>query len=485
MNRNRLELRMRKYYLEDLTMNKNKEIAEQILEEIGGSDNVLDVAHCMTRLRLTLKDDTIVSDDSIKAISGVISIVRTGGQYQIVIGQNVSKVYTEFCKLGNIKKSESTNKKIDKKVKKLTKKEAMNHALNYISGSMVAMLPIILSAALLKSLVSIFGPDLLGWISADGEIASLLNMVYSAGFYFFPIYIGYTAAKKLNTSVPLAMFLGGVLVCPTFAEMAEKNAAFSVFGIPATAYNYSSTVLPMLLIVAVMAVVYKFIEKHIPTALNSTLTPTLTILIMLPISLCLLAPLGNILGTYLANLMIWIHETFGFIGVGIISALYLPMVITGMHSPICAIAFTQLFSTGSENLVFVGGLIASCALMAMDAALYLKIKDRNEKATILGALISMIASNVSEPSLYGVALPHRKSFLMMMIGAFVGGCYAGLFNAAIHSAIYVFPLSLLQLSGSDNTAFVNGVIGCLIAMGVTFVLTYLFGLTTKESQSEI
>lgn len=484
IDRGRLEIRLRNIPKEENKMEKNHEIAVNVLNEVGGADNVADVTHCMTRLRLVLKDDASVSDEKVKAINGVVSVIHSGGQYQVVIGQNVSKVYDEFLKLGNFKtETEIEDKK--KEPEKRTFKTVMNNVMNYISGSMVGILPIILSAALLKSVICLLGPDLLGWISADGQLASLLNMVYNAGFYFFPVYIGYTAAKRLNTSVPLAMFLGGVLVCPDMSAMAEAGESFSVFGIDAPALNYGSTVLPMLMIVAVMAVVYKYVGKFMPTALNSTITPLVTIIIMLPVSLCFLAPLGNTLGLYLVDGLDWVHSTFGFLGVGVMAAIYFPLVITGMHSPVCAIAFTQLFTTGSENFIFLGGSIAGYALIGMDLALYLRMKDRGEKATILGALVSLLASNVSEPTLYGVALPRKKSFLMMLIGAFVGGCWAGLFHCAVYSAIYIFPISLLQFSGGTTVSFIQGIVASFIAIIVSFILTWLFGVSKEERGKKV
>ena len=200
-------------------MADNKKIAEDVLAAVGGRGNITNLTHCMTRLRLNLKDDRIPDDDKVKKISGVLGVARSGGQYQVIIGQNVPKVYKEVVEIGGLASSASSDEGSQGKEEKLTPKKIGMNILNYMAGSLTPLIPILIGAAMFKTLLSIFGPDMLGVFQAESDIYKLFDFVYDAGFYFLPIFIGYTAAAKIGASPILGMFMGGILLAPDFMAL--------------------------------------------------------------------------------------------------------------------------------------------------------------------------------------------------------------------------------------------------------------------------
>ena len=243
-------------------MDKNLKIAQEVLEKVGGKDNVSNVTHCMTRLRFDVKDYSKVDEEGIKSIEGVLGCVKAGGQLQVIIGQNVAKVYDEVCKVGGFEKAVAIKENLDKDLKeKTTVKTVFNSILNYLSASMATIIPAFMAAAMFKTLAVVLGPDMLKVITADSDIYILFGFLHEACFYYMPIMIGYSACKKLNINPILGLYLGAVLLSPTFIGMIGTVEKFTVFGIEAPLTNYSSSIVPMLIAVWVMSLVYKFLKN--------------------------------------------------------------------------------------------------------------------------------------------------------------------------------------------------------------------------------
>lgn len=275
-----------------------KEMARQIIQDIGGSGNVVSVTHCMTRLRFNLKDMSIPQDEKIKQIAGVLGVARSGGQYQIIIGQTVNEVYDAVVAAGNLNQSAPVNEQIteDLGTKKWTWKSVGNTILNKIAGSLTPLIPMLIAASMFKMLVAVLGPTMLNVISVKSDLYQLFSLVGDAGFYFFPVAIGYTAAKQFAASPILGIFLGAIMLDPGLVKIVAAGKPFTVYGIPMHLTNYGSTVVPILLSVWIMSYVERFFNQKIPASLRTIFAPTLTIAVMLPLSLCVLGPLGGFLG---------------------------------------------------------------------------------------------------------------------------------------------------------------------------------------------
>ena len=458
----------------------NREIAENVLKAVGGAENVTNATHCMTRLRLNLKDDSIPKDDEVKAIDGVLGVVRSGGQYQVVIGQNVPKVYAEVCSIGGFATKAAVDENLDKPKEKLTPKAIGMNILNYLAGSLTPLIPILIGAAMFKTVLSILGPDLLGVFSEDSDLYKLFDFVYDAGFYYLPIYIGYTSAKKIGASPILGMFMGGILLAPDFLAMAAEGSAFTVFGIPAMVNNYSQSVLPIILSVWAMRYVEKFFRKYIPDALSTIFVPFLTMLVMLPVSLCALAPLGAFIGQYVSTALISFGNVGGFIAVAVIAALWEFLVMTGMHVVMVVTVLNIYMTTGQENVIWPAALCATAATFGIALGAFLRQKDKKEKSLSLGYFISGIIGGVTEPALYGIGLKYQRPLLALALGGAIGGLYVGITHSCMYALGATNFLMVLSFAGGTTANFVNGTIGCIISLLSACALTYFFGFKKDD-----
>ena len=463
-------------------MADNRQIAENVLSAVGGTGNVTNVTHCMTRLRFNLKDDTIPNDEEIKKMSGVLGVVRSGGQFQVIIGQNVPKVYKEVLAIGGFSASAPSEDAGSARKEKLTPGKVVMNILNYMAGSLTPLIPILIGAAMFKTVLSVLGPDLLGVFTAESDIYKLFDFVYDAGFYFLPIYIGYTAASKIGASPILGMFMGGILLAPDFMAMAgsPEVTRFTVFGIPAMLNDYSQSVIPIILSVWAMSYVEKFFKKIIPDALSTIFVPFLTLLVMLPISLCALAPAGAYIGQYVSSGLIAFGNVGGFIAVAVIAALWEFLVMSGMHVVMIVTVLNVYMSTGYETVIWPAALCATAATFGLALGAFLRIRDREEKSLSLGYFISGIVGGVTEPALYGIGLKYKRPLLALMAGGACGGLYVGLTHAYMYALGATNFLMVLSFSGGSSMNFVNGCIGCLIAMLSAAAFTFLFGFDKND-----
>ena len=246
-------------------MADNKAIAEAVLTAVGGKENVTFAAHCITRLRFNLKDNSIVKDEEVKAINGVIGVNRAGSQYQVIIGPNVDQVYKELCAIGGFEAQGAIDENLDAAGDKqpFSFKNLGSTIMDYLSGSLIPAIPVMLAASIFKMLCAVLGPSMLNVLSETSELYTLFTFVGDAGFYFFPVLIGYTAARKFGLTPALGIFFGAILIHPTVINIASEGGAFHVYGIPTVLQNYSATVLPILLTVWIASYIEKYFKKVI------------------------------------------------------------------------------------------------------------------------------------------------------------------------------------------------------------------------------
>lgn len=464
----------------------NANIAADVLEAVGGKENVKSVVHCMTRLRFVLKDEATVDDAAVQAVNGVVGLQKTGGQYQVIIGTNVPEVYAELCALGGFSKQEAVDENLDDSGKKepWTPGRVANACLNYLSGSVVPLIPILIAGAFFRTLSSIFGPTLLGWFAEDDPFVFLCNMMFNAAFYFMPVVAGFSAARYLKINPFLGAFMGAALIEPNYLALSStEGAAFSVYGIPAPALNYSSTLVPILLAVAAMAPINRLVEKILPNAIRPTFAAFVTFLIMLPITLCLLAPLGNYVGTGIAGFFEMLNGTpFGFVGAMIIGATWPLLVLTGMHVGIAAIALAQFAQVGTDNMILMAVTIAGYTATGVAVAAALKFKDPERRALHLGYLITQFFGGVGEPLLYGVFIKYRRPWIATIVGGAAAGLWGSIMHVTLYSPIQGF-FQVLSFAGADQMNFVNGAIGMGIGFVVSFIVCWFFGFTKEQLNS--
>ena len=456
--------------------NTDKLIAEKVLAAVGGKDNVTSASHCMTRLRLNLKDTSIPKKDDVTSIPGVIAVVESGGQYQIVIGQNVAKVYPEFARLAGV----ATEKVIDENLdnpsatEPLTPQKIGMNILDYMSGSVTPLIPAMITAAMFKTVLVVIGPDLFKWVSVESDTYVLLNALYNTFFYFMPIYIGFTAAKKLGVNQIMGIFAGAMLVVPELVALDGK--LFTVYGIlPTTMHNYAQTLLPVLLIVWIMSYLEPFFKKVIPTSLSTIFVPFLTMVVTVPLAFCFLAPLGNILGDWIGNALIAFNDKVGFLAVAVLAAAWCFLILTGMHHVLIFFGIGSIMTNGLDTFVLTAGGMAQFAAFGMAIGAFLRIRNKEEKGLALGYVISCLLGGITEPVLFGIGIRFKRPFIALAIGGFVAGLYAGITQVGTYVAGATNVLMLLGYLGGGMANMINGVISCLISLTITASLTYLFG----------
>ncbi|SDB83458.1 PTS system IIB component, Glc family /PTS system IIC component, Glc family [Pelagirhabdus alkalitolerans] len=458
-----------------------KASAKKVLEEVGGKENIDHIAHCATRLRLNLKIEDNVNDDNLKEIEGIIGVTRAGGQIQLIVGQEVTYLYEEVKQLAEFTDGDQTSQKTESKESSFSVKKVGAKILDGLSGSLTPAIPLIIVAAFFKLIEAVIGPEMLGWASETSDLYVLAQFVGDTTFYFFPIIIGYTSAKKFNASPLMGIFLGSIMLHPTFSQLAEEGSAFSVYGIPTLVQDYSNTLLPIILSVWIMSYVERYFNDTIPGAFKSILAPSLTIVVMLPITLSVLGPAGAILGRSISEGLLGLEGVVGFIGVALVGALFQLLVLTGMHIILIASLIEAFLANGSESFVAPGLAAASFAVGGMCLGAALKLRNKDEKSLAWGYFISMIVAGVSEPGLYGIGIRYKKPMIGMITGGFAGGLYLGIMNSGHFNLIPLTNLlSLLAFTGHTTANLIHGIIGCLIAFGVAALMTY-FLTNTKES----
>jgi PTS system beta-glucosides-specific IIC component len=457
-------------------MSSNRQIAENVLGAVGGKENVSMVTHCMTRLRFNLKDKAKADADAVKNVDGVMSVVDAGGQFQVIIGTNVSKVYDELCQIGGFAKQAAIDENLDKPKEKLTVKSFFNGILNGIAGCMTPLIPLLCVAGLLKMIPVLCGPNMLGIMGEESDMYVLFTFLGDTGFYFLPVFLGYTGAKKFGATPILGMLLGAMLIHPTFVGLADAGSAFSVYGIPCTVENYSSTVVPIILATWCLGYVERFFRKYIPESLTTVFTPFLSILVMIPLTFCFFGPVGYWLGNGVGAVLDGIHNIAGPVGFALVSALWSLLLMCGMHLVLLVPSFVRLAESGYDNFVLAASAITGFATYGVLLGGFIKAKRKDTKAQIGTYFVANVLGGVGEPALYGFMLKYKKPMLAQIIAGFVGGLVGGICGIACYQLVPVMNfLNFLCFAGGSGKNIVCAAIACAVAVVVGCVMTIVLG----------
>lgn len=467
-----------------------KELAMSIIEKVGGEDNIQFVTHCMTRLRFSLKDVSKADVDGLKSMKEILGVVDKGGQFQLIIGQTVSELFNEVSALLPVKeketveevpeKTEDVKTTEDTKKKPKSFKNLLNAFMETISGCVTPLIPIMTVAGLIKLLAGLLGPTMLNVLPEDHNLLKLFTFVGDTGFYFFPIYVAYGAAKKFKTNVPLTLFMAAMLLHPTLIQIVADGQPFDVYGIPMVPTSYVSSFLPMILIAWAMSYVEKGVKKIVPAYLKTMLVPLLTVLIMLPIALCVLGPVGTVLGEGLAKVIQGLYSVAGPIAVGLVGALWPLLIATGMHQAIIPVAVASLVSAGHDSVVLVGASMGVYALMGIALAYVFKTKGAENKSIATANFISLTVGGISEPVIFGTLLRYKKAIVYLLISGFASGVVAGILKVAIYFPGAANILGILGFAGEDPKSFPYGCIATVVAIVLGFVLPMIFGFEDKK-----
>lgn len=400
--------------------------AKKILQRVGGKDNVINLVHCMTRLRFTLKDESIVDDEAVKKTKGVMGIMKKGGQYQIIIGNDVGNVFNELNKLGNF-----SNEVKEVPAKSNEKKNIFTMLMDTISGIMAPVIPAIIGAAMIKVLLTLL--PMIGVLSTNGQTYQLLSVIGDGAFFFMPVLIAISASKKFGTNMYYAASIALIMLHPNLitlmntAHDAGQTVKFLKY-IPVTYASYSYSVIPIILAVYSLRYVERFVDKITPVVTKNFLKPMLVVLIEAPIALIILGPLGAICGNGLSTVVYAIHDKLGFIAIGLVAGVYPFVVMAGMHHAFTPIKLGMIATTGYENFICIGELCSNMAQGAASLVVALRSKNKDFKQIAGSSAFSALFAGITEPALYGVTLRLKRPMLGAYIGGAVGGLVGGFFQ---------------------------------------------------------
>ena len=297
--------------------NKYEELTSSIVELVGGKENIVSFTHCITRLRFNVKDKSKVNVTKIEGMSGVVGTQWQNTQLQIIIGQAVGDVYDAICEAHGFAKHETVNEDLGDQPKK---KNVVAMLIETISGCVIPLVPILMGAGMLK--VGYLLAVQFGLLSTDSPTYMVLDFVNNSAFYFLPVFVGATSARKFGANLAIGMLVGAMLIHPNFIAAVSAGSALSVFGLPIYSASYTSSIFPVIFSVWVMSKIEKFLTKHSPEVLRAILVPTLTLLVMVPIAFCAVAPVGSFLGTGLAAGINYAFEHFGVVAYALFGILY-------------------------------------------------------------------------------------------------------------------------------------------------------------------
>lgn len=440
-----------------------KEMSEQILELVGGRENVLRLTHCVTRLRFTVKEKKLVQQKEIEKVSGVIGSQWLGEQYQIIVGAEVEEIYPTLCEVGGFASEAAIDENLDKDIvsdekKKWSPKAIGNAILAYLSPTMTSIIPMMIAACMCKTIGAVLGPSLLNVISETSDLYIVLDFMYDAFFYFIPIFLGYSATKVLNMNPIYGIYLGALVMAPDFAALVGVRDKISIFGIPAPVSDYSSTFLPVILGAVIMFWVFKLFNRIIPKVLKSIFVPLLTIIVMAPIMFVICAPLGTYIGNVVGNFFIFLSEQNVVISVlaAIVLSVILPyMVLGGMHGALVNFAILTFMENGFETFLLPIMLAYNFAVFGVALGAFIKLKKPENKTAVFGYFITGILGSVTEPCLYGVIMKYRQTMKALVVSCAVLGLIVGIFQPVYYvmtsATIFTFWIPWIQ-GGTANLA---------------------------------
>lgn len=454
-------------------------LAKTIIKDVGGKDNVISVVHCTTRLRFKLKDEKKANDDALKDTDGVVTVVKAGGQYQVVIGNEVADVYEAVLKEGGFSGGgQVADDDLDDSNMSL-----MDKAIDLISGIFTPILGPMAAAGMIKGLTAMCAS--FGWLAKTSGTYEVLYAIGDGFFYFLPLILAITSAKKFKVDRFTAITIGAAMCYPAMVAMnSSKKVLFDLFngtflhsqvhatflGVPIISMNYTSTVIPIILAVWFASVVEKWCKEWIPTVVKTFLVPFVTLLIVVPLTFLIIGPLATWIGNALAAITSAVYNFSPVLAGILLGGFWQVFVIFGVHWGFVAVMMSNIAALGYDPILGLS-LGASFAQIGVVLAILLQTKDQKLKGIALPAFLSGIFG-VTEPAIYGVTLPRKKPFILSCIAAGVGGGLIGFFGTKMYMmggmGVFVIPAAIGPKTGVDMSVY-----GLMIAMAVSFVLGFI------------
>ncbi|WP_042201047.1 beta-glucoside-specific PTS transporter subunit IIABC [Paenibacillus camerounensis] len=452
---------------------KHQETAQQIVQSVGGVDNVNSVYHCVTRLRFELKDNSKADQAALKKLDMVMGTNISGEQFQVIIGNDVPKVFDEMVKAyPALKQSGEGSKKKDGK-----KQNVILKIFETIAGVFAPMLPAITAAGILKGLLALFVT--LEWLTTGTDTYRILSAIGDGVFYFLPILIAFSAARKFGSNPFIAVGVSASLMYPDMGVLMSSGNPVAFLNIPVTAVSYASSVIPILLAVWLLSYVEKTVDRFITPSLKLLLVPLISLLIMVPVTLIAIGPLGTFIGDGLSGGINWLLNEGGLISGIVLGGAMALIIMTGMHYALVPVIISNLATLGFDKflpLTYISNMGQAGATLGV----FFRAKDKKLKSVALSTSFTALMG-VTEPAMYGVNMKYKKPFIAAMIGSAAGGGFALAFGAKAYAL--AGNGGIPGLPGLVGQTFWYAFGGMVIAFVVGAVVTVLLGFQEEADDA--
>ena len=463
-------------------MGKYESLAKEIVRNVGGKDNVISLTHCITRLRFKLKDESIARDDVLKNMEGVVTVMKSGGQYQVVIGNHVPDVYADVMPILGLEERSA-------EAEETSGGNLFNRFIDIISGIFQPILGIMAACGMVKGLNALFVAMGLYPDTCGGYL--ILNAVGDGLFHFLPLFLGYTAAKKFDLKPMIGLVIGAIMCYPAIqgstlsaggealytlfgGTMFESAVYTDFFGIPLMAMDYTGTVIPVIFVVYFASKCEKFFKRFIPDLVKFFFVPMLTLLVAIPAGLLLIGPLASFASTVIAEGVMAVRNFSPMLAGAIVGLTWQILVIFGLHWGFIPVYINNIMTNGYDN-VMMPFFACTFATSAVVLAIFFKTKNKQMKEMALPNFISGIFG-VTEPAIYGILLPLKKPFIISCIAGGIGGGFYGAFNFRKFMmggmGIFEFP-AMIEPDGSLGNLLV-AIAGVILTMIIAFAATMVF-----------
>lgn len=451
-----------------------QQLSKDILKLVGGEENVDQVTHCMTRLRFNLNDNKKADKETLKNTPGVMGVMENGGQFQVIIGNDVPKVYNAL--VGNMSKGANAGSSTASTGPK-QKRNPISALFDFISGVFTPILPAITGAGMIKGIVAILVA--FGWLSDKSSTYVILSAIGDGAFYFLPIILAISAAKKLGSNMYIGAALAAGIMHPTItALLAEGNSSFA--GIKVVAATYSSTVIPIVIAIWIASYVEKAVDRITHSSVKLIVVPTVTLLIMVPLTLIAIGPLGSIIGNGMSGGIAWLFDNASILASILIGGTMSLLIITGMHYALLPIVVGSMTTLGYD---FIIPLMLAANWAQAGGAIGVGLRSKNGQTKSMAYSTGLTAfMGITEPAMYGVNMRYKKPFIAALIGGAIGGGFMGIVKvkAFVLTGLVGLPGLAAFISPSIST-LIYGILGGVIAIVSAALITYILGFQENNA----
>ncbi|MDV7758587.1 beta-glucoside-specific PTS transporter subunit IIABC [Liquorilactobacillus mali] len=474
---------------------KYEDLSKEIIDGVGGKENVNSVVHCTTRLRFKLKDEGLAKTEKLKTTDGVITVVQSGGQYQIVIGNHVADVYDDLIKVGGFQDGGSVPDDYGENDKK---EGFINRIIELISSIFSPILGVLCATGMLKGLAALLVA--LGWLTTKSGTYTILYAIGDEFFYFLPIVLGITTARKFKVDQFVGFAIGASLCYPTIVSLSGNKVLYTLFkgsffqsdihttflGLPVILMSYTTSVIPVIIAVWFASFIQKYVRKIIPDVVKMFLAPFIVLIITVPMNLLIIGPVSTWLSDAISNLCLAVYSVSPSIAGVVMGAVWQPIVVLGLHWGFVPVAMANLTAKGYDPIIALS-FGASFSQIGVVLAIMMQTRNLKTKGLAISSFISGIFG-VTEPAIYGITLPRKRPFIFSCIGGALGGLLLGFFRSKFFimggGGVFAFPSMINPKSGADMS-FYGVFIAIFVAFVIGFTLQMIFGKNYVDIEPEV